>query len=490
MNETIRVRFAPSPTGTLHIGSVRTALFNWLFARRHGGKFILRLEDTDRTRSTDESIQEILAGMRWLELDWDEGPDIGGEFGPYRQTERKDLYRQYVNQLLEQGKAYRCICTPETLESGKKAALAKGEKPRYNGHCRERNQDKSRPHVIRFKNPESGAISITDLLRGDIIFQNKELDDFILVRTDGTPTYNFVVVVDDVSMKISHVIRGDDHISNTPRQAQIYHGLGWTPPRFVHIPMIMGSDKSRLSKRHGATSILAYRDRGYLPDAMLNYLARLGWSHGDDEIFSRTELVKKFSLDNVHTSAAVFNPEKLQWVNAQHIRALPAKDLVRLLAEQVRREGIIGEEDTLDMALMEKALPLLRERSRTLSEMANGVSYFIQREVHFDEKAQKKFVIPANHEIYQELAQSFMVVEEFSGSPIEEILREAANKRGVKLGKIAQPLRVALTGRMASPGIFDVMALLGKERVLERIENAVKMTGAGYASKIGEQVED
>lgn len=478
MCQEIRVRFAPSPTGSLHIGSVRTALFNWLFARHLGGKFVLRIEDTDPGRSTDESIQEIIDGMKWLGLDWDEGPDVGGEYGPYRQTERKDIYLRYVDQLIGEGKAYRCYCSVETLEESKKSALAKGEKPKYDGRCRRLDAyPVEKPHVVRFKNPETGSVTITDLLRGGITFNNSELDDFIILRTDGSPTYNFVVVVDDIAMKISHVIRGDDHLSNTPRQAQIYNGLGWPLPKFAHISMIMGADKARLSKRHGATSILDYRDQGFLPEAMINYLARLGWSHGDDEIFTRDDLVEKFSLDNVNTSAAVFNPEKLQWVNAQHIKTAQVERLAELLAEQIKRDGIVEKDALLDMEILKKAIPLLRERSRTLAEMADGVSYFIQENIKYDEKAREKFFVPANREILVGLADDLEKEDNFSESRAEEILKEAAQRSGIKLGQIAQPLRVALTGRTASPGIFEVMAVLGKERTLGRIRNAVSMIG-------------
>lgn len=480
MNNKIRVRFAPSPTGALHIGSVRTALFNWLFARHSGGAFILRIEDTDPGRSTDESIREIMEGMKWLGLDWDEGPDVGGGYGPYRQTERKDIYLRYVDQLLGEGKAYRCYCSAEALEESKKAALAKGEKPKYDGRCRGLEKyPADTPHVVRFKNPAEGTVTITDLLRGEITFNNSELDDFIILRTDGSPTYNFVVVVDDIAMKITHVIRGDDHLSNTPRQAQIYNGLGWPLPKFAHISMIMGEDKARLSKRHGATSILAYRDQGFLPEAMINYLARLGWSHGDDEIFTRDEMVEKFNLNNVTTSAAVFNPEKLQWVNAQHIKVAPLERLAGLLAEQIRRDGIAAKDAPLDMEILKKAIPLLRERSRTLAEMADGAGYFIQENIKYDEKAKEKFLVPANKEILIELACSLEKEDNFPESRTEEILKALAERSGIKLGQIAQPLRVALTGRTASPGIFEVMAVLGKERTLSRIRNAVSMIPGG-----------
>ncbi len=476
MSGTIRVRFAPSPTGYLHIGSVRTALFNWLFARSQGGKFILRIEDTDHARSTEDSIREIIESMKWLGLDWDEGPDAGGDYGPYRQTERKDIYLHHIELLLQNRKAYRCYCTPETLEGNRKTALAKGEKPKYSGKCRHlENYPEDKPHVVRFRNPDTGTITIHDLLRGNITFNNNELDDFILLRTDGTPTYNFVVVIDDVEMKISHVIRGDDHLSNTPRQAQIYKGLGLDVPKFAHISMIMGADKTRLSKRHGATSVLVYRDQGYLPEAMINYLARLGWSSGDEEIFSREELMHKFSLDHVNTSAAVFNPEKLQWVNAQHIKSTPTDKLAILLSEQIRREGMVEENTPLDGGLLEKVAPLLRERSRTLSEMATGTKYFIQDEIQFDEKARAKFLVAENSFIYEDLEKRLGEDDDFSALRLEEILKEIAKKNGKKLGKIAQPLRVALTGGTASPGIFDVMVLLGKDKTLKRIKEAIKL---------------
>lgn len=475
MSEEIRVRFAPSPTGYLHIGSVRTALFNWLFARHHGGKFVLRIEDTDHARSTEDSIREIMEGLRWLGLDWDEGPDIGGPFGPYRQTERKDIYLSHVETLLQKKKAYRCYCDSETLEKKRKSALSKGEKPKYDGLCRNRDvSPEDKPHVVRFKNPESGSIVVRDLLRGDVTFSNSELDDFIILRTDGSPTYNFVVVIDDVEMRISHVIRGDDHLSNTPRQAQIYDGLGLLTPKFVHIPMIMGSDKTRLSKRHGATSVLTYRDEGYLPEAVVNYLARLGWSCGDEEIFSPEELTEKFGLDNVNTSAAVFNPEKLLWVNLQHIKKTPDRKLASLLAEQIKKQET--EAGEVKMERLEKIVPLFKERCRVLSEMANSVKYFIQDFVEYDEKAKNKFLIPENSAIFENLLQSLEGVSDFSEEDtLGKVLRETAEKIGVKLVKIAQPLRVALTGGTQSPGITEVMALLGKETVLSRIREAIKL---------------
>lgn len=474
MTHEIRVRFAPSPTGYLHIGSVRTALFNWLFAGSHGGKFILRIEDTDHARSTEDSIREIMEGMKWLGLDWDEGPDIGGDYGPYRQTERQANYLRYIDLLLQKGKAYRCYCTPEILEENRKAALAGGEKPKYGGQCRHLDKyPEDVPHVVRFRNPDIGVITVHDLLRGNVTFNNNELDDFILLRTDGTPTYNFVVVIDDVEMKISHVIRGDDHLSNTPRQAHIYKGLELELPKFAHIPMIMGADKARLSKRHGATSILAYRDQGYLPNAMINYLARLGWSSGDEEIFSREGLIEKFSLEHVNTSAAVFNSDKLLWVNAQHIKLTPTTKLVKLLSEQIHREGMVDA--PLDDKLLERLIPLLRERSKTLSEMAAGTRCFIQDKLQYDEKAKNKFLVPANGIIFKELTQQLEKEDTFSESSLEEILKGIAEKNGKKLGKVAQPLRVALTGGTASPGIFDVMVLLGKEKTLRRIREAISL---------------
>src|SRR5512143_1380415 len=345
--DNVRVRFAPSPTGYLHIGGVRTALFNWLFARHFKGTFILRIEDTDQTRSTDESIEAILQGMRWCGMDWDEGPGRPGPHGPYRQTERMDIYRAHVEKLLAAGRAYRCYCTPEELEERRKEALASGRPPKYDGRCRDLAQaPEGRQAVIRFRSHEEGKTVVQDLIKGPVTFDNSVMDDLIIMRSDGWPTYNVAVVVDDATMDITHVLRGDDHLNNTPRQIQMYEALGYPLPKFGHLSMILGPDKARLSKRHGATSIMQYKEMGYLPEAMVNYLVRLGWSHGDQEIFSVSEMVEKFSLDTISSAAAVFNQDKLKWLNHHWINSKPPEEIAGLVAPMFAAEGLIsGEPD-------------------------------------------------------------------------------------------------------------------------------------------------
>ena len=467
MNRAIKVRFAPSPTGYLHIGGVRTALFNWLFARHAGGTFVLRIEDTDISRSTEDSIREIIEAMRWLELDWDEGP--------YRQTGRRALYREKVEQLLNQGQAYRCYCTPEELEARKKEAAAKGLKPKYDGKCRKRtDQPAGVPHTIRFKTPKEGSVTVDDLLRGKVVFDCGELDDLIIQRTDGTPTYNFVVVVDDADMGITHVIRGDDHLSNTPRQALLFDALGYARPRFAHISMILGADKSRLSKRHGATAALAYRDMGYLPDALINYLARLGWSHGDQEIFSRAEMIEHFSFDSITISAAVFNPDKLLWLNQQYIKTLPVERLIEHWRPILLRQGLVKEDEAQER--IAAIVPALRERSATLVEMAEKAAFYFKTDIEFDDKARKKFLTPETAPLLQQLAERMEGLPDFTHAALETLFKEIVAETGTKLGKLAQPVRVALTGQTASPGIYDVMTLLGRRRTLERLHNAAQNT--------------
>lgn len=467
MTEEVRVRFAPSPTGFLHIGGMRTALFNWLFARHFNGKFILRIEDTDRERSTEDSIQEIIESMQWLGLDWDEGP--------FRQTERQSLYTQKVQELLDDQKAYRCYCTAEELDHRRKMAQGQGAKPKYNGKCRNRTEfPKGTPHVIRFKCPQTGHVVINDILRGNVTFDLAEQDDFILLRTDGTPTYNFVVVVDDADMRISHVIRGDDHLSNTPRQALMYDALGFTRPQFAHISMILGSDKSRLSKRHGATATLAYRDMGYLPNALINYLARLGWSHGDQELFTIDKMIKYFTLQHITTSAAVFNPEKLLWVNEQWIQKLTPEELVDPFEAALIQESILPKDHGKSRDDLIKVIPSLQQRAKTLIQMAHGAEFYLKDEVVFDEKAKTKFLTPEVKPLLETLVAGLETMEEPLDHDVIEILfKQTVEKAGLKLGKLAQPVRIALTGKTASPGIFDVVLLLGKERTIERLKNTL-----------------
>ena len=466
MSVPIKVRFAPSPTGFLHIGGVRTALFNWLFARNHGGKFILRIEDTDLSRSTEESIQEILESMRWLGLDWDEGP--------FRQTERQEIYSQQVEQLLAAGKAYSCYCTPEELDRKRSEAQKAGLKPKYDGTCRNLSDvPKGAPSVIRFKAPLEGSVVVEDLLRGKVVFDITELDDLIIQRTDGTPTYNFVVVVDDSEMGITHVIRGDDHLSNTPRQCLLYDALDYARPQFSHISMILGQDKARLSKRHGATSALAYRDTGYLPDAMINYLARLSWSHGDQEIFSRKELIEHFSFDSVNTSAAIFDADKLSWVNEQYIQSTPPEELAQRLEPHLVTTGVLTKDHGLNMQEIAKVIPCLKGRAKTLIEMAEKSAFFFKKQVEFDEKARSKFLTDEVKPLLKKVITGLSALDDFSSDTIESLFKKTVEEESLKLGKLAQPVRVALTGTTVSPGIYDVILLLGKEQTLKRLRDVI-----------------
>jgi len=466
----VRVRFAPSPTGYLHIGGVRTALFNWLFARHHRGRFILRIEDTDQSRSTDDAIRAIVAGLRWVELEWDEGP--------YRQTERLDLYRQHAMRLLEQGQAYWCVCTAEELESRRKEAQARGLPQRYDGRCRDRQITNSGGDAaLRFKAPQAGETVVEDLIKGQVVFENSLLDDLIILRSNGFPTYNFSVVVDDALMRITHVIRGDDHLTNTPRQIPIFRALGHAVPQFGHLPMILGTDKARLSKRHGATSVLAYQEMGYLPEAMVNYLARLGWSHGDQEIFTRQELIDKFSLDHVQKSSAVFNPEKLLWVNAEHLKSSEPRLVATLLRPFLDQAGLGVEATAMPAGWLEQLVILFRERARTLAEMAVAAKPYVKDELAYDEAALKKLLTPAMVPALTKLTERLERVPDFSQAELEKAFKRLVEEEGIKMGQLAQPVRVALTGGTASPGLFEVMVLLGRERTLARLKQGMALAG-------------
>lgn len=468
MTDTIRVRFAPSPTGHLHIGGARTALFNWLYARHHGGTFILRIEDTDRTRSTDEYIEAILEGMKWLNLDWQEGP--------FRQTDRFDVYRNYVDKLVQEGKAYHCYCSSEELEQRRHLAIAQGKPQKYDGRCRDLKEPvPGRIPVVRFKTPQLGETIVDDLIRGSVVFENSQLDDLIILRSDNTPTYNFTVVVDDVDMRITHVIRGDDHLNNTPKQIHIYKALGYKIPKFAHLPMILGADKSRLSKRHGATSVMAYYEMGYLPDALVNYLVRLGWSHGDQEVFSRGELINYFSFENVGNAAAVFNPEKLLWLNQQYIMAAAPEKLAELVKPFLVKESIISEAEALDMTWLASAVKTLQERAKTLVELAKSLRYYIVEEVTFDEKAKEKFLSEKSLPLLKDLKDALALQADFSHAGLESVFKGIVEKQGVKLGALAQPVRVAMTGGTESPGIYEVLEVLGKEKTLKRLDKAVSI---------------
>jgi len=466
VHEKIRTRFAPSPTGFLHIGGARTALFNWLFTRHEGGKFILRIEDTDQERSTEAATGAILDAMRWLGLHWDEGP--------FFQAERVEIHRESVRRLLREGRAYVCTCSPEEIEAKRRHAMATGGKPKYDGTCREKGLSRTPHSAVRFRCPREGTTAWHDLVKGRISFSNEELDDLIIERADGYPTYNFAVVVDDADMKISHVIRGDDHVNNTPRQILLYEALGFAVPQFGHVPMILGADKTRLSKRHGATSVMAYREMGYLPEALVNYLVRLGWAHGDQEIFSLEEMVRHFSLDTVGKSAAVFNTEKLLWLNQHYIKEAPPDRLADEVAPFWEKMGI----DASNRALAEGVVGDFRGRSKTLVEMAEAGAFYFRDEVAYEPAAAGQHLTKETAEDLKAVLSSLAGLEPFTKEALEAMLKAVAETRGKKFKAIAQPIRVALSGRTVSPGLDDVMITLGKERSIRRISRAIDSIGA------------
>ncbi len=463
----IKVRFAPSPTGHLHIGGARTAIFNWLFARHHSGRFVLRIEDTDKTRSTEESIQEIIEAMKWLGLDWDEGP--------YRQTERFDIYKKEAERLIAEGKAYYCWCTPEELEAIREESKGKFGIPKYDGRCRSRREPREGVNpVIRFKARTEGETVFKDLIKGEIRYPNSQLDDFIIMRSDGTPTYNFVVVVDDALMGITHVIRGDDHLNNTPKQIQLYEALGYDVPQFAHVPMILGPDKTKLSKRHGAVSVLAYREEGYLPEALFNFLVRLGWSHGDKEIFSKEELIELFDLKDVGKSPAVFNPDKLLWLNHHYIKTYPVEKLAELLKEFLVKEGIVDTSAELDPEWLKEVVIAFRERAKTLKEMAHQCEFLFKAPEKYDEKGTKKFFKPETAIYLEAIAEEIENTSEFTKEAIDKIFNNVLERFNIKLKAVAQPVRIAITGRTVSPGLHEILLLVGKEEAAKRIRRAAQ----------------
>jgi len=447
------------------VGGARTALFNWAFARHHGGVFILRIEDTDRSRSTEANIDFILEALGWLGLDWDEGPPAAG----YRQTERAEIYRAHAERLLAEGRAYRCRCTPETLDALRDEARRRGDTFRYPGTCRDAHVPASEPHALRLLTPREGQTVIEDVIHGVVLFDNELLDDWILVRSDGTPTYNFCNVVDDVSMKITHVIRGNDHLSNTPKQVQCYEAFGYPTPRFAHIPMILGADKQRLSKRHGATSVQAYRDAGILPEAMLNYLARLGWSHGDQEIFSRDDLIRAFDLDQVGKAGAVFDPAKLEWLSHHWLKAAPSGRLAADLAPFLEREAVPVP---ADRAWLARVVDTLKERAPTLVEMARQAVFYLRRPDRYDPEAVAKFWKPGAADRYAILIRRLEASDAMDPASLEMLYRGLAAELGLKLVDLAQLTRIALTGKTASPPIFEVVSILGKAETLARLRAA------------------
>ncbi|MDH5358499.1 MAG: glutamate--tRNA ligase [Gammaproteobacteria bacterium] len=460
---TIRTRFAPSPTGYLHVGGARTALFSWLYARKHGGQFILRIEDTDLERSTAESVNAILEGMTWLGLEYDEGP--------FYQTHRFDRYKEVIDQLLKQGDAYYCYCSKEELEDMRELQRANKEKPRYDGRCRDLSavREGVQP-VIRFKNPTEGSVVVNDVIRGEVEFKNSELDDLIIARPDGSPTYNLTVVVDDLDMELTHVIRGDDHLNNSPRQINIIKALGAEPPVFAHVPMILGDDGARLSKRHGAVSVMSYRDEGYLPEALLNYLVRLGWSHGDQEIFTLDEMIQLFDIEDVNKAASSFNTDKLLWLNQQYIKNSEPEHVAHHLSWHMGQLGI----DPAQGPELSSVVKLQQERAKTLVEMAANSRFFYQAVTDYDEKAARKNLTVNSVELLQDMQARLSALQEWQAEEIHDHIKACAEAAEVGMGKVAQPIRVAITGNTVSPPLDVTLELLGRERTLSAVTAAIE----------------
>lgn len=482
----VRVRFAPSPTGFLHLGGARTALFNWAFARKMKGTFILRIEDTDVVRSTEESVEVILESLEWLGLHWDEGPRVGGSYGPYFQSERLHLYREYAEKLLRAGLAYRCYCTPEELEARREETMKRGQSWRYDRKCyhlpeaeKRKLEGEGRKPVLRFFIPE-GETTFQDMLRGEVAFQNRELDDFVIMKSDGMPTYNFACVVDDALMNITHVIRGDDHISNTPRQVLLYRAFGFPVPEFAHIPMILGKDRTRLSKRHGSPSVTYYRDKGYLPEAMLNYLARLSWATGEEEkeIFTREEIIERFSLAQVTKHAAVFDLDKLNWMNGVYIRESDNRYLVSILEDILLREGRFREEDFTPefLSYLEGVVSIMKDRLKYLGQLLEEADYFFREDFAFQPEAFEKILLAEGADrILRECLDTLRELSPFTLETLENAIRQKAEVLGVKAASLIHPLRIAVSGQKVGPGLFELLAVLGKERVISRIERALRV---------------
>lgn len=488
--DTVRVRFAPSPTGHLHVGGARTALYNWLYARGRGGRFVLRIEDTDLSRSTDAAINQIIGSMRWLGLDWDEGPEVGGSFGPYRQMERTDLYSVAAARLLAEGKAYHCYCSPEELGAERARARADGLPVIYQGRCRELSEEaadrcraEGREAVLRFLTPDSGKTVVRDRVKGDVGFDNALLGDFIIVRSSGVPTYNFAVAVDDAAMKITHVIRGDDHLPNTPRQLLLLEALGAAPPVYAHLPLILGSDRAPLSKRHGDVSVEEFRARGFVREALCNYLALLGWSHdAETTLFSLEELTEKFALARVGATAAVFDNDKLLWMNGHYIREMPPDELAARIEEFLQHTRLAGLPGTEGRPAVSDLVPLTREKMKTLADFVELTDFFFLPLI-FEEKALAKLRKDERaREVLAAAAQTLRGLEGFETASLETALREAAEAGGLKLGKFLQPIRIAVSGKLVTPGMFETLAVLGREESLQRIESALGLLSASRES--------
>ncbi len=459
----MRSRFAPSPTGHLHIGSARTALFAYLYAKHFNGNFILRIEDTDRERSTDESVKAIIDAMAWMGLDYDEGP--------FYQTQRFDRYAEVLQQFLDKGKAYKCYCSKERLDALREQQMENKQKPRYDGHCRDLTESPAddTPFVVRFRNPSDGAVEFEDQVKGKISVANSELDDLIIARTDGTPTYNFTVVIDDLDMGITEVIRGDDHVNNTPRQINIFKALGATPPHYAHVTTILGEDGKRLSKRHGATNVMDYKAQGILPEALINFVVRLGWSHGDQEIFSKQEMIDLFDPNHINNSSAQMNTDKLLWLNQHYMKTLP----VEYVAEALQQQFDALDINTNNGPALTTLIGLMAERAKTLKELAESSSYFYQNVSGYDEKAARKQLTQDSQPILQWLLEQFTALNNWSAEPLHAIVKQAGEHFDVKLGKVAQPIRVAMTGNTVSPSIDVTLEMLGREKVLQRLQQAI-----------------
>jgi len=481
----VRVRFAPSPTGELHIGGTRTALFNWLFARHRKGKFILRIEDTDILRSKNDLSQSVIENLKWLGLDWDEGPEVGGDYGPYFQSQRLQIYKKYAHKLLKEGKAYLCYCTQEELEERKRERQKESKPPKYDGRCRNLSEEQrkhfeeeGRRAVIRFKVPQEGITYVEDLLRGRVSFENKLIGDFVILKSDGTPTYNFANVIDDTLMKITHVIRGDDHLSNTPRQNLIYQALNLQNPQYAHLSMILGKDGAKLSKRHGATSVSYYRKKGYLPWAVVNYLALLGWSTPDSQqLFSKEELIEKFSLERVGKNPAVFDIKKLEWMNGEYIRRMEPEEVTSLLIPYLKEKGLIKEKvEPKEREMVRKIAQMEQERLKVLSEITDLADFFFKKDFIYDPKAVEKRL---NKEyvpfLLKKIKREIKELTSFTEEELENLLRDLAKKFSLSTGEVFHPLRVALTGRAKGPGLFELATALGREEVLRRIDRTLAM---------------
>ena len=462
----MRFRFAPSPTGYLHIGGARTALFNWLLARKHEAVFLLRIEDTDRARSKREHEEQVLRDLAWMGLNWDEGPDAGGDRGPYRQSERQGRYDTYVARMLSEGTAYRCTCSKERLEQVREAAQAKGDKPKYDGHCREKGLGPDcGDHVVRFKAPLDGETVVADLVKGDVTFKNEELDDLIIQRTDGSPTYNFVVVIDDHEMGVTHVIRGDDHLNNTPKQQLLYEALGLPVPQFGHLPIILGDDGGKMSKRHGTTSVGAYRESGFLPEALFNYLTRVGWACGDMEHFTAAEAIAVFGLDGVSKTGAKWDMDKLTWLNQQWIMGLEPSDLAERAVPYFEAAGIQTDER------LQAAVTTVQARAKTMVELAQAAAFYFTPDdaLSWDEAAIGKFMKASTGPLLRDLADALEASPEWTEAALEPLVKDFCESREVGLGKVAQPIRVSMTGQKTGPGLYEMLVAAGKTMALRRI---------------------